>query len=113
MITTVFNSGKSIDDVSNSSARIQFLETTLRQKTDELDSVRFDADSWKERLSELQQVEGSDLSLASHLRQSITTIRNSLYRLKRQEKFLQLKSETDAVELEVLRHDLNHKQSMC
>lgn len=102
-----------MDEIANSSARIDYLETALRQKTDELDGLRFDADSWKERLSELQLVEGSDLSLASHLRQSITMIRNSVYRLRSQEQMMKLKSDTDAVELEVLRHDLNHKQSFC
>ena len=99
-----------MDDAANSSARIDYLETTLRQKTDEIEGIRFEADNWKERLSELQRVEGSDFSLATLLRQSTTTIRSSLSRLRRQEKLMDLKSRTDAVELEVLKHDLNQKQ---
>lgn len=106
-------SGKCKDEIASSAARIDYLETAIRQKTDQLDGLRFDADNWKERLSELQLVEGSELSLASHLRQSITLIQNSLFRLKSQEKMMKIKSETDAIELEVLRHDLNHKQSIC
>jgi hypothetical protein len=109
------SSGISLDDVANTSARIDYLESMLRQKTDELDGMRFDSDNWKERLAELQVVEGSEqsgLQLVSHLRQCITMIRNSLYRLKRQEKLMKLKSQTDAIELQVLRHDLNHKQSV-
>ena len=85
----------------------------MREKSDELDRLRFDADSWKERLSELQVVDGRDVSQASHLRQSIITMRNALYRLQRQEKMTKLKNDIDAVELEVLRHDLNYKQSVC
>mmetsp|Transcript_19444 Transcript_19444/g.36241 ORF Transcript_19444/g.36241 Transcript_19444/m.36241 type:complete len:798 (-) Transcript_19444:87-2480(-) len=102
---------KAMDEAANSAARIDFLETTLRQKSDEVEGLRFEADNWKERLSELQRVEGSELSLATLLRQSIATIRNSLSRLKRQEKLMEIKRRTDAVELEVLRHDLSQKQS--
>lgn len=101
-----------MDDAANSAARVDFLESALRQKTDDLEALRFEADNWKELLSELQHVEGSDFSQATLLRQSITTIRNSLSRLRRQEKLMELKSRTDAVELEVLRHDLNHKQDL-
>lgn len=104
-------SGKSLDDVANSTARIQFLEATLREKTDALDGLRFVADSWKERLGELRLVEGSDQSQATLLRQSITVMRNSLFRLKRQESLMLLRNESSEVELEVLRRDLNQKQS--
>lgn len=100
-----------MDEAANSAARIDFLETTLRRKSDELEGIRFEADNWKEQLSELQRVEGSELSSTTLLRQSIATIRNSLSRLKRQEKLMEIKRRTDEVELEVLRHDLSQQQS--
>ena len=109
----LLTSGKALDDIANNAARIRYLENIMREKSDELDRLRFDADSWKERLSELQVVDGRDVSQASHLRQSIIIMRNALYRLQRQEKMTKLKNDIDAVELEVLRHDLNYKQSVC
>lgn len=96
-----------MDEAANQTARMDYLESTLRQKTHELDGLRFSADSWKERLSELQRVEGSEVGLASLLRQAVAAMRTSLGRLRRQERWMELKRRTDAVELEVLRHGLN------
>lgn len=43
------------------------------------------------------------------MRNSINLMRNSLFRLQRQERLAGIKSEADAIELEVLRHNLNYQ----
>lgn len=104
--------GAMLDEIANSTARCSYLEGALQRKKNELDGVRLDVDKWKERLSELRHVEGLDMNLPSHLRQAVAVVRNSLKRMKRHETLMDLKRQSDAVELEVLRHNLNSKQSM-
>mmetsp|Transcript_18671 Transcript_18671/g.27018 ORF Transcript_18671/g.27018 Transcript_18671/m.27018 type:complete len:732 (+) Transcript_18671:41-2236(+) len=99
--------GKIHDDIANLSAQESVLDKLIEIKQEELDTVCYNADICQERLSVILE-EDTPLKL----RRAITRLRNSIYRLRRQEKLANIKSETDAVELQVLRHNLNHQKAV-
>jgi heterodisulfide reductase subunit A-like polyferredoxin len=82
------------------------LEREIVAKKEQLNKISYEGDNWKEQLSVLQEENET-----TRLRKAITLIRNSLFRLRRQERLARLKSETDVVEMEVLRHNYASKLS--
>jgi heterodisulfide reductase subunit A-like polyferredoxin len=82
------------------------LEREIVAKKEQLNKISYEGDNWKEQLSVLQEENET-----TRLRKAITLMRNSLFRLRRQERLARLKSETDVVEMEVLRHNYASKLS--
>ena len=76
----------------------------IEAKNTSLEKILYDADNWKVKLDDLQQE-----NLVGKMRNSVNLMRNSLARLQRQERLAGVKSQADAIELEVLRHNLNHQ----
>ncbi|CAE7814086.1 unnamed protein product, partial [Symbiodinium microadriaticum] len=98
--------GPDQDDISSCMAQISVIDREISSKKEQQDRVTYDGDSWKEQFGVLQ--EDND---TMKLRKAITLIRNCLLRLRRQERLALIKSETDSIEMEVLRHDYASKLS--
>jgi hypothetical protein len=84
--------------------QISAIDELIEKKKVVVEKVQYDADNWKAKLEDLQE-EG----LSMKMKTSISLMRGAIYRLRRQERLSEIKSETDAVEMELLRHNLNHQ----
>lgn len=102
----VIRAGQVQDDIAVFTAQIAVVEREIMKRKAQLDEVVFEADKWKEQLSMLQEENDT-----SRLRKAICLVRNSLFRLRRQERLARLKSETDTIEMEVLRHNYASQKS--
>lgn len=98
--------GVAQDDIANYNAQLVVLDREIAKKKEQLNKVSYEGDNWKEQFSVLQEE-----NEATRLRKAITLMRNSLFRLRRQERLATIKSETDVVEMEVLRHNYASKLS--
>jgi hypothetical protein len=84
--------------------QISFVDALVEKKRAVVEKVQYDADNWKAKLEDLQEE-----NLCGKMKTSINLLRGAIYRLRRQERLSEIKSETDAIELELLRHNLNHQ----
>ena len=84
--------------------QISFLDDLIEKKKAVVEKVQYDAENWQAKLADLQEE-----NLCGKMKTSINLMRGSIYRLRRQERLSEIKSETDAIELELLRHNLNHQ----